>query len=279
MAAIGHRHLSLHASDALEECALANVTWGMDLDGGEVVLNVSQVAATGDFRVALVETLVFTGHGDGIIWQLNVEGTYEYELELWWVATGDPSIRMGSAATTGITVDFAGAGSNGCGIRRPVADSEPIPTVTVAATSFPTSTEFSSAFPRPPRAGSSSHTVTFVAVGVSCFSALLLTGVAVVWFQRRKRRTRTDLSPLSAPAEEVASPAHAKQSLVQAAFGKETHVSDPAELVEPASQRDVDEIERLRAAVALLEEEAREWRVGELETLPSYESRSVTSGS
>ncbi|KZV80453.1 hypothetical protein EXIGLDRAFT_732786, partial [Exidia glandulosa HHB12029] len=239
-----------------------------------------------------VVELDVTGDGDGVTWLVNLPTGEAYEM---WMVLHNASAgvdakygyspKVETFVLEGHNQDCEKLGLDPVGGEGPTSTlaAWALPTTTAGGTSTASSSTVSNSTPSsspveshppvsvtaPPSRSEPSHEKALIAAG-SCVGALILIVILSTALWRRRRRMKSRLQPFPAPAAPESSPARAKAELARALM------KDPGEGgAASASSNEEAEIERLRAAVAQLEEEAREWRVGELETLPSYDSRSV----
>ncbi|KZV89285.1 hypothetical protein EXIGLDRAFT_771922 [Exidia glandulosa HHB12029] len=111
------------------------------------------------------------------------------------------------------------------------------------------------------------------AIAGGIVAAFLVGLVAVLFFRsRRQRRLRPSTSPYPLHPMPSSAPPNGATTLKRATNTRDTHSPD-----DPPRSPDhgvEDENAQLRAAVARMQEEMREWRLVDLESLPSYETRS-----
>ncbi|KZV97573.1 hypothetical protein EXIGLDRAFT_764233 [Exidia glandulosa HHB12029] len=120
----------------------------------------------------------------------------------------------------------------------------------------------------PPQAQHSRATA-FIAAG-SCIAILIVvcTALGIFWYRTKHLRSRV-LWPFPRPIRDPMDAGEEKRRIARLLFAKDV----PSQPSGEGALGDSLEIERLRTAVARLEEEARELRAaGEVESLPSYNS-------
>ncbi|KZV80576.1 hypothetical protein EXIGLDRAFT_815902, partial [Exidia glandulosa HHB12029] len=187
-------------------------------------------------------------------------------------ATGSSDIVSTSGTATG-----ASSSTSPTTIAAPSSSSEKgaassnSPGATSSPQYVPTSTSVSSTTPQhhPARV----NRAAIIAIP-SVMGVLMVATAVIILFRRHRSRRRHALAPYPRPVE--AATEKRRSVAVQRLFGKlPRNPSPPQDPQQGPALREENDL--LRMAVAQLQGEMREWQIGDAETLPSYNSRSVVA--